>query len=96
MMPHEQRIEEYNDAYFALLMDAVVEKEAAMLDRPLDESQEVSAALDRRCLKTIARYFSKRQRPKRVKRVLGDPCCVGGRADDILELRLGVCRKYSY
>lgn len=71
MMPNEHLTEQYTDAYFALLMDAVVEKDAAMLDRLMDESQKVLAALDRRCLKTIARYFSKRQSPKRVKRVLG-------------------------
>ena len=71
MMPNEHLTEQYTDAYFALLMDAVVEKDAAMLDRLLDESQKVSAALNRRCLKTIARYFAKRQRPKKVRRVLG-------------------------
>jgi len=71
MVPHEHRIEEYNDAYFALLIDAVVEKDAAMLERLFDESQKVSVAMERRCLKTIARYFAKRPRPKKIRRVLG-------------------------
>lgn len=67
MTRHEQLLENYEDAYFALLMEDVAQMEAARLDRLNTELQNdlhaaVPEELTKRCLKTINAHFSNMRR----------------------------------
>lgn len=67
MTKYEQLLEKYEDAYFALLMEEVAQKEGERLERLNKELQDdpdfaVSEALTKRCLKTIDRAFAGIQR----------------------------------
>ena len=58
--------DQYEDAYFALLMHEVAEQEGAHLEKLNEELQNdpaaaVPAEIDRKCLKTIDRYFAKKK-----------------------------------
>ena len=57
----------YEDALFAMLMDEIAEKEAAMAQEENERLKDDPAAavpedVDRRCLQTISRYFTKQKR----------------------------------
>ncbi len=61
MTRHEHLLEEYEDAYFALLMEDVMVQEEARLEAwnqalQNDPAAAVPGSLDRRCLQTIRRY----------------------------------------
>ena len=63
MTRREKLEEQYEDAYFALLMDAVAEKEGARLEELNDQlNQDPGAAVpeeaDRRCRKVIDQHFA--------------------------------------
>lgn len=78
MTRREKLEEQYEDAYFALLMDAVAEKEGVRLDELNDQlNQDPSAAVpeeaDRRCRKVIDQHFAAQRRSgywRTTKRVL--------------------------
>lgn len=75
MKRHEQLLEDYEDAYFALLMEAVAEQEGERLDKLNQELQNdpsfvVPEALDRKCLKTIEDYFSHQRRQTALRSTL--------------------------
>lgn len=78
MTRREKLEEQYEDAYFALLMDAVAEKEGARLEELNDQlNRDPTAAvpeeIDRRCRKVINRYFAAQRRSgywRMTKRVL--------------------------
>lgn len=75
MTRREQLLEAYEDAYFALLMDAVAQAEGEKWEQINKELQEdpaaaVPDAADRRCLRTIDRYFA-RQRQKSTLKATG-------------------------
>lgn len=75
MTRREQLLEAYEDAYFALLMDAVAQAEGEKWEQINKELQEdpaaaVPDAVDRRCLRTIDRYFA-RQRQKSTLKATG-------------------------
>ena len=58
--------DQYEDAYFALLMHEVAEQEGVRLEKLNEELQNDPAAavpeeIDRKCLKTIDRYFAKKR-----------------------------------
>ena len=58
--------DQYEDAYFALVMHEVAEQEGVRLEKLNEELQNDSAAavpeeIDRKCLKTIDRYFAKKR-----------------------------------
>ena len=67
MTERERLLEEFDDAYFALLMEGVANKEGEQLialnemlqDNP---EAEVPESVDKRCLETIDRHFAKEQR----------------------------------
>ena len=67
MTERERLLEEFDDAYFALLMEGVTNKEGEQLialnemlqDNP---EAEVPESVDKRCLETIDRHFAKEQR----------------------------------
>lgn len=66
MTRHERLLEEYEDAYFALLMEDVAKKEGERLEalnEMLQNNPEaaVPEELDTRCLETISRHFARRQ-----------------------------------
>ena len=66
MTTREQLEEQYEDAYFALLMHKIAEQDGARLEQLNKELQnDPDAALpeeiDRKCLKTIDRYFAKKR-----------------------------------
>ena len=67
MTRREKLEEQYEDAYFALLMDAVAEKEGARLEELNDQlNRDPTAAvpeeIDRRCRKVINRHFAEQRR----------------------------------
>lgn len=67
MRRHEQLLENYEDAYFALLMEKVAEQEGERLEKLNqqllnDPAFAVPEATDRRCLKTIEKCFAHQQR----------------------------------
>ena len=67
MTRHERLLENYEDAYFALLMEDVAQMENARLDRFNTELQNdphaaVPEGLTKRCLKTINAHFSNMRR----------------------------------
>jgi len=67
MTRHERLLENYEDAYFALLMEDVAQMENARLDRFNTELQNdphaaVPEELTKRCLKTINAHFSNMRR----------------------------------
>ena len=70
---------QYEDAYFALLMHKVAEQEGIRLEKLNEELQNDPAAavpeeVDRKCLKTIDRYFSQKRHAgywKTSKTILG-------------------------
>ena len=78
MTRREKLEEQYEDAYFALLMDAVAEKEGARLEELNDQlNRDPTAAvpeeIDRRCRKVINRHFAEQRRSgywRMTKRVL--------------------------
>ena len=78
MTRREKLEEQYEDAYFALLMDAVAEKEGVRLEELNDQlNQDPSAAVpeeaDRRCRKVIDQHFAAQRRSgywRTTKRVL--------------------------
>ena len=58
MKKHERLLEEYEDAYFALLMEEVAKKEGERLEAlnealQSDPEAAVPESLDRRCMETI-------------------------------------------
>ena len=67
MTERERLLEEFDDAYFALLMEGVANKEGEQLialnemlqDNP---EAEVPESVDKRCLETIDRHFAREQR----------------------------------
>ena len=74
MTQHERLLEEYEDAYFALLMEEVAKKEGERLEAlnerlQNDPNAAVPESLDKRCLETIDRYFAKQQRRTSLRRV---------------------------
>lgn len=67
MNRREKLLEQYEDAYFALLMDEVAEQEGARLEKINEELQDDPSAdvpkqVDDKCLKVISRYFEKQRR----------------------------------
>lgn len=67
MTRHERLLENYEDAYFALLMEDVAQMEGARLDQLNMELQNdphaaVPEGLTKRCLKTINAHFSNMRR----------------------------------
>ena len=67
MNRREKLLEQYEDAYFALLMDEVAEQEGARLERLNKELQDDPAAavpvkIDRMCIKAIDHYFARQRR----------------------------------
>ena len=65
MTRHERLLEQYEDAFFALLMEDVMVREVQRLEawnRQLAEGPPVPESLDRRCQEAIRRYFSKERR----------------------------------
>lgn len=67
MTRHEYLIEQYEDAYFALLMDEVAQTEGQRLEQlnielQKEPSAKVPVELDKKCLQIIDRYFTKRQK----------------------------------
>ena len=67
MTRHERLVEAYEDAYFDLLMEEVVEMEGAEWERRLEElendpSAAVPEEVDRKCRQTIERCFARKKR----------------------------------
>lgn len=67
MKKHERLLEEYEDAYFALLMEEVAKKEGERLEAlnealQSDPEAVVPESLDKRCMETIRRHFAHQQR----------------------------------
>lgn len=67
MKKHERLLEEYEDAYFALLMEEVAKKEGERLEAlnetlQSDPEAAVPESLDHRCMETIRRHFAHQQR----------------------------------
>ena len=67
MTEHERLLEEFDDAYFALLMEGVARKEGEQLEalnEMLQDNPEaaVPERVDKRCLETIDRHFAREQR----------------------------------
>ena len=79
MTTREQLEEQYEDAYFALLMHKIAEQDGARLERLNGELQNDPAAavpeeIDRKCLKTIDRYFAQKRHTgywRTSKKILG-------------------------
>ena len=74
MTRHERLIENYEDAYFALLMEDVAQMEGARLEQLNIELQNdpcaaVPEELTKNCLKAINRCFSNRRRSRSFKHV---------------------------
>lgn len=71
--------DQYEDAYFALLMHEVAEQEGVRLEKLNEELQNDPAAavpeeIDRKCLKTIDRYFAQKRHAgywRTSKKILG-------------------------
>lgn len=78
MTRRERLIENYEDAYFALLMEDVIQEEGKRLEElnaalRVDDSVKIPEELDKRCHKTIEQHFSRMQRRvtfRTVRRVL--------------------------
>ena len=73
MKKHERLLEEYEDAYFALLMEEVAKKEGERLEAlnealQSDPEAAVPESLDHRCMETIRRHFAHRQRRSALRR----------------------------
>lgn len=67
MTEHERLLEEFDDAYFALLMEGVARKEGEQLEalnEMLQDNPEaaVPERVDKRCLETIDRHFARERR----------------------------------
>ncbi len=67
MTEHERLLEEFDDAYFALLMEGVANKEGEQLIALNETLQDIPEAavpesVDKRCLETIDRHFAREQR----------------------------------
>lgn len=67
MTRHERLLEEYEDAYFALLMEEVAKQEGERLEAlnetlQSDPEAAVPEELDKRCMESINRHFSRQQR----------------------------------
>lgn len=67
MTRYERLLENYEDAYFALLMEEVAQNEGARLERLNIELQgnpsaAVPEELNRKCLKTIDKYYMKQHK----------------------------------
>lgn len=67
MTEHERLLEEFDDAYFALLMEGVARKEGEQLEalnEMLQDNPEaaVPERVDKRCLETIDRHFAREHR----------------------------------
>ena len=67
MTERERLLEEFDDAYFALLMEGVANKEGEQLialNEMLQDNPEaaVPESVDKRCLETIDRHFAREQR----------------------------------
>ena len=67
MSRYEQLLEDYEDAYFALLMDKVAKQEGERLEQLNQEliedpNFEVPETTDQKCLRTIERCFARQQR----------------------------------
>ena len=79
MTTREQLEEQYEDAYFALLMHKIAEQDGARLEHLNEELQNDPAAavpeeIDRKCLKTIDRYFAQKRHAgywRTSKKILG-------------------------
>ena len=79
MTTREQLEEQYEDAYFALLMHKIAEQGGARLEHLNEELQNDPAAavpeeIDRKCLKTIDRYFAQKRHAgywRTSKKILG-------------------------
>lgn len=86
MKTREQLLEEYEDAYFALLMNEVAASEgrkALELERQLQEDPdaEVPPDLDRKCLAAIRREFAAKRRRamgRTARKVLTRVCTAAG------------------
>ncbi len=73
MKKHERLLEEYEDAYFALLMEEVAKKEGERLEAlnkalQSDPEAAVPESLDKRCMETIRRHFAHQQRRSALRR----------------------------
>ena len=69
MNRREKLLEQYEDAYFALLMDEVAEQEGTRLEKLNKELQNdpkaaVPDEVDRKCIKAIDRHFIRQRRGK--------------------------------
>lgn len=74
MRRHEQLLEDYEDAYFALLMEEVAKQEGERLERLnqqlLDDPDfAVPETINRKCLKTIEKCFARQRRQTNVRSV---------------------------
>lgn len=74
MRRYEQLLEDYEDAYFALLMDNVAKQEGERLERLNqklleDPDFEVPETTDQKCLRTIKRCFARQQRQTALRRI---------------------------
>lgn len=72
MTRHERLVENYEDAYFALLMEEVAQKEGERLEKINQDLQNnplmsTSKELDWRCRQAIRRHFVKETRSKRLR-----------------------------
>ena len=73
MTEHERLLEELDDAYFALLMEGVANKEGEQLEalnEMLQDNPEaaVPESVDKRCLDAIDRHFAREQRRAGLRR----------------------------
>lgn len=73
MTEHERLLEEFDDAYFALLMEGVARKEGEQLEalnEMLQDNPEavVPERVDKRCLETIDRHFAREHRRAGLRR----------------------------
>lgn len=74
MRRYEQLLEDYEDAYFALLMDQVAKQEGERLEQQNQEliedpNFEVPETTDQKCLRTIERCFARQQRQTALRSV---------------------------
>lgn len=74
MRRYEQLLEDYEDAYFALLMDKVAKQEGERLEQLNQEliedpNFEVPETTDQKCLRTIERCFARQQRQTALRSV---------------------------
>lgn len=74
MKEHDKLWEDYEDAYFALLMEKVAEQEGQCLaewneELKNDPSCAVPKETDEKCLQTISNYFAKQKKRSAARRV---------------------------